>query len=92
MVTINRSIDQLIHATVTFNGGKHKIWFTVVYRWHNVLDRRSLWEDLCSVGNGVQGPWLIMGDFNAIYEIGHRKGGNQVTEKEMDDLLIVFII
>ncbi|KAF6154169.1 hypothetical protein GIB67_016421, partial [Kingdonia uniflora] len=39
---------------------------TFVYAKYEVIDRRSLWDDLISLSNGSSEPWLIAGDFNAI--------------------------
>ncbi|GLT69224.1 hypothetical protein SLA2020_413920 [Shorea laevis] len=38
-------------------------------------DRSSFWSLLESTGNRFQGPWILIGDFNAILSSAEKKGG-----------------
>lgn len=76
---------QVIHGRFSHNSISVEI--SMVYGLHNINDRKELWEELEKLGDSVQGPWLIMGDFNTIYESDQRQGGSVVTDKEMEDFL-----
>lgn len=61
-----------------------EFYFTVIYGLHSG-DRRSLWTELKEVGNMQQGPWLLMGDYNAILYADDRLNRNEVQEQETRD-------
>ncbi|PKI61934.1 hypothetical protein CRG98_017660 [Punica granatum] len=42
------------------------------------MEGRSLWADLMSLGSNIQGPWILMGDFNAVC------GRDEVKRKSRD--------
>ena len=44
--------------------GKEKFFLTIVYGFNKEEDRLSLWNDLISFG--IEEPWILLGDFNAI--------------------------
>ncbi|XP_062106372.1 uncharacterized protein LOC133817788 [Humulus lupulus] len=46
--------------------------------------RRVLWNDLAQVHLPIQ-PWLVLGDFNAVFDITDRLGGRPILGKEMED-------
>ncbi|XP_070031646.1 uncharacterized protein [Nicotiana tomentosiformis] len=46
---------------------------------------RGLWEALRSIQSSQQGPWLAMGDYNAVLQVEDRKYGNHVTEIKTKD-------
>lgn len=41
-------------------------FLAVVYPSPNRILGRRLWEDLCSAKLGLEGPWLVLGDFNSV--------------------------
>ncbi|XP_062088346.1 uncharacterized protein LOC133794920 [Humulus lupulus] len=53
-----------------------KAWFsiTIVYGFNEDNKRKQLWEDLKEVSAQVQGPWLLVGDFNDILFSKERVG------------------
>ncbi|XP_075080165.1 uncharacterized protein LOC142165528 [Nicotiana tabacum] len=53
-----------------------------VYEMHTIQDMMILWEDLKGTMNGINGPSLIMWDFNTIMSIEDRVQGNPVQEIE----------
>nr|XP_016465345.1 PREDICTED: uncharacterized protein LOC107788185 [Nicotiana tabacum] len=57
----------------------------IVYGLHIIEDRRGLWEALRSIQSSQQGPWLAMGDYNAVLQVEDRKYGNHVTEIKTKD-------
>ncbi|KAH0696782.1 hypothetical protein KY290_015929 [Solanum tuberosum] len=56
-----------------------------VYGLHTIEDRRSLWGKLRSINLRQQGPWLSMGDCNAIHRAEDRLIGSTIHEVETKD-------
>ena len=46
-----------------------------IYAPHSPQDRNSFWPTLTSVGSSFEGPWFLLGDFNAILSSVDKKGG-----------------
>lgn len=49
--------------------------FSFIYTSTFYINRRSLWSDLFSVHESINGPWLLAGDFNAILGTHEQIGG-----------------
>lgn len=81
--------DQIIHGYIKCLNMTNEFYFTVVYGLHTVEDRRGLWLQLSYLANGIQNPWLIMGDFNTILRQGDRINENAVMEVEIRDFKIL---
>lgn len=46
-----------------------------MYGLHTIGDRRALWKELVRFSRGVDCPWMIVGDFNAVLrKAGYRTG------------------
>ncbi|KAI0493152.1 hypothetical protein KFK09_027428 [Dendrobium nobile] len=58
-----KSSKQFIHGFVS-SPSIAPIALTAVYAANSVTDRFPLWKDLASIAEGINGPWIIMGDFN----------------------------
>lgn len=56
---------QLIHG-VLHSPSQPDCYVTVVYGSPHLQSRRDLWLYLRQIGGAIQGPWCILGDFNAI--------------------------
>ncbi|PHT81296.1 hypothetical protein T459_14311 [Capsicum annuum] len=50
-----------------------------------VDSKKLLWVKLKQIESSQQGPWLAMGDFNAIQKVEHRLIGSTVQEAEIKD-------
>jgi exonuclease III len=46
-----------------------------VYAPHTAQNRSALWSNLSELGNSFNGPWLLLGDFNAILSAADKCGG-----------------
>ncbi|XP_060967001.1 uncharacterized protein LOC133035175 [Cannabis sativa] len=65
---------QFVHSRVKVIGLGEEFYFTAVYGSNSALERRSLFEKLAGIGM-VNKPWLILGDFNAMFCFQDRNGG-----------------
>ncbi|XP_021866679.2 uncharacterized protein [Spinacia oleracea] len=77
--------EQLIHGIISARNGLFSTHFTAVYGLHTIENRKPLWADLCSLKNTITGPWLVMGDFNAVLLSGDRVNDTAVTNNETRD-------
>lgn len=74
-VEVIESSNQFIHLQVSWKG--HITWFvTVVYASTRVVRRQELWDDLSRLANTMDGPWVVLGDFNAILADHERRAGS----------------
>ncbi|WMV45671.1 hypothetical protein MTR67_039056, partial [Solanum verrucosum] len=81
---VDRS-KQHIHIEVDCRGINISFSFTVVYGLHTVADRRKLWEQLRSIHNNQQTPWVAMGDYNTFHRGEDRMVGDPVQDAEIRD-------
>ncbi|XP_074289100.1 uncharacterized protein LOC141614240 [Silene latifolia] len=77
---------QCIHTKVVDKVRRKEFWFTVVYGLNKLADREPLWASLRKYHSGINGPWMIGGDFNAIMDGHERIGGAPVTNAEIRPL------
>ncbi|KAL9670814.1 hypothetical protein QQ045_008372 [Rhodiola kirilowii] len=47
--------------------------------------RKSLWEELVDLSEGIDIPWLVAGDFNVISSWDEKSGGNRSDESHLHD-------
>ncbi|XP_062103511.1 uncharacterized protein LOC133814585 [Humulus lupulus] len=76
--------DQFIHCTVKIMGVMKPFFLTVIYGRNQLEERKRLWQALESQSLLVQ-PWLVAGDFNAIFDFDDRIGGRSITDMEKED-------
>ncbi|XP_074306336.1 uncharacterized protein LOC141641578 [Silene latifolia] len=76
-------VDNFIHLEVTDLGNHYHFWLTMVYAFNGVMDKKPLWDRLCSLKTGISGAWVICGDFNTVLTPVERLGGASTAE-EMD--------
>lgn len=53
------------------------VCFTGVYSSLRVLTKRALWEELRGVAWSITVPWLLAGDFNALFSNDEKQGGSR---------------
>ncbi|XP_074315296.1 uncharacterized protein LOC141651483 [Silene latifolia] len=85
-VTIFDIQIQSIHTKVVDKVRRKEFWFTMVYGMNKLADREPLWDSLRKYHSGLNGPWLVGGDFNAIMASNERIGGAPITNAEMRPL------
>ncbi|XP_074304182.1 uncharacterized protein LOC141638902 [Silene latifolia] len=79
--------SQSIHAKIYDKARQKRFWYTVVYGMNRNIEREQLWSSIRHYHQGIRGPWIICGDFNAILSRGERIGGAEVTNAEIQPLL-----
>nr|XP_019069479.1 uncharacterized protein LOC109120276 [Solanum lycopersicum] len=79
------SSAQLLHCQVNDRSKNYQFIVTIVYGFNTVEQRKSLWQEMKTISQGVTQPWLIAGDFNAILSTKDRLNGGQVTRNEIQD-------
>lgn len=82
-VNISFISAQLVHCKVNIVGGLSPFDFSVVYGLHTVATRRDLWIQLeaCYVST----PWIMGGDFNTMFNMEAKLGGNAINYFDIYD-------
>ncbi|XP_062089505.1 uncharacterized protein LOC133796040 [Humulus lupulus] len=75
---------QLVHCRIKVGGQQDFFFATVVYGSNSIGERKRLWDKLASIGH-LKIPWIIFGDFNAMFGYQDRIGGRQVLAKDIAD-------
>ncbi|XP_074300904.1 uncharacterized protein LOC141632241 [Silene latifolia] len=78
---------QFIHTIVQDLANGSMFYFTIVYAFNGIQERKSLWSRLVAFNLNIQGPWFLGGDFNAVLKPSERLGG-VTSEEEMEDFQI----
>jgi hypothetical protein len=78
--------DQFIHCEFYDVGGKLSHWISVIYAQNQLVNRKKLWIDIKNCANSIQGPWMVIGDFNNVLTVADRAGGKPVQPAEFYDL------
>ncbi|XP_062103395.1 uncharacterized protein LOC133814454 [Humulus lupulus] len=76
--------SQLVHCRVKVCGQQEVFYATVVYGSNSMGERKHLWDKLASIGH-LKHPWIIFGDFNAMFSFHDRNGGRQIVAKDFSD-------
>lgn len=58
--------------------------FTSIYASANKDRGRVIWEELFNISKTLANPWLIVGDFNDIFNISEKKGVDQVLARKCE--------
>lgn len=62
----------------------HSFHVSAVYAKCTTMARRSLWGAMEDVKNSVNGPWMLVGDFNTIATVEERSGGSAPNARNME--------
>ncbi|XP_059310476.1 uncharacterized protein LOC132061833 [Lycium ferocissimum] len=76
---------QFIHCQVSNRRSGDSCLMTVIYAFNTIEQRKSLWQELYTLGQLITIPWLIWGDFNAIMCAQDRLYSAPVTSSEVKD-------
>ncbi|XP_062113584.1 uncharacterized protein LOC133824649 [Humulus lupulus] len=83
-VEVLKESDQLIHVCVKEVKSNKMFYVTFVYGRNSIEERLSLWEDLSGLCFPTT-PWLVAGDFNAVFEGTDKVGGRTISSLELVD-------
>lgn len=86
-VTLIYLDTQFLDCQISDKLSSESMFVTFVYGLNNIGDRKLLWPGIYNISQSVTGPWLLEGDFNAIYSPEYRIGGDPVTSYEIKDFL-----
>ncbi|XP_062080716.1 uncharacterized protein LOC133785504 [Humulus lupulus] len=83
-VEVLQDSDQFIHAYVKELGSSKEFCLSFVYGRNTIDEQLQLWQDLSRLSFPVN-PWLVAGDFTAVFYFNDRLGGRDVAAMEMVD-------
>ncbi|PHT79156.1 hypothetical protein T459_17208 [Capsicum annuum] len=80
-----KTFAQLVHRLVQNRRKGHQFLITVIYGFNTMELRRTLWDELEHIAPGVNQPWLIAGEFNALLNPRDRQAGAPVTPADTQE-------
>ncbi|XP_074267046.1 uncharacterized protein LOC141590348 [Silene latifolia] len=75
---------QCINMKVTEVASSTQFYVSMVYAFNDLVDIRSLWNQLINFASNINGPWMVAGDFNCVLSHSERLGGTS-TDAEIDE-------
>ncbi|XP_075092565.1 uncharacterized protein LOC142172779 [Nicotiana tabacum] len=84
-VNLLKAEAQIIHCEAISKVGDLNCCLTIVYGFNTIEHRKSLWDNLRGAAVGINKPWLVVEDFNAIMFQDDRLFGNPITYTEIKD-------
>ncbi|XP_059658614.1 uncharacterized protein LOC132304932 [Cornus florida] len=76
-VTIIISKHHMILLQVVIRGTVTKFFISFVYAKNTDGERKQLWKDLEDSVQWIDGPWLLLGDWNVVRYNNEKKGGRR---------------
>ncbi|KAL2249899.1 UNVERIFIED_CONTAM: hypothetical protein Sindi_2463600 [Sesamum indicum] len=77
--------EQFIHCRATNKLVHTQHLVTIVYGINDVINRRSLWRDLCDLSGGIiNEAWFVIGDFNAVLDMSEVCGASGDIRQAME--------
>ncbi|XP_048491567.1 uncharacterized protein LOC125492871 [Beta vulgaris subsp. vulgaris] len=73
-VNIRLMNSQFIHCEIKPTQGVSEFNCTFVYGFNDQMSRGELWKGLRMIASNCRGPWVVMGDFNALSSVEDRIG------------------
>lgn len=82
-VSICYAFAQLVHCCVHITGVECPFFFSIVYGLNTIEQRKVLWDQLLSCS--TISPWHVGGDFNTMFAMDNKLGGNPVCYSDLED-------
>jgi len=76
---------QFIHCKVKGKTDDFEAYVTIVYGYNTMEQRKTLWQGIEKVAQGINGEWILWRDYNAILSQNDRLMGNPVTQADIQD-------
>ncbi|XP_074313453.1 uncharacterized protein LOC141648624 [Silene latifolia] len=73
-----------INMKVTEVASTTQFFVSIVYAFNDLVDRRSLWNQLINFASVINGPWMAAGEFNCVLSHTERLSGTS-TDAEIDE-------
>lgn len=80
-----RENAQMIHCEVIEKAGQVDYLMTIIYGFNTIEQTKGLWEELKTPAQGINKPWIVIGDFNAVMYVVDRNQGNPVQQGDVQD-------
>ena len=74
LANIKECSSHFMHLDVCSLAGKEKLLVTFVYAFNEEQGREILWEKLKELVASILEPWIMLGDFNDIFNSEERLG------------------
>jgi hypothetical protein len=78
--------DQCLAFEISYNNST--VYVAAVYANNSYIIRRKLWADLTMLQEQYIGPWLFLGDFNAVLGAHEKRGKRLPPRISCDDFLL----
>ncbi|KAL0348042.1 UNVERIFIED_CONTAM: hypothetical protein Sangu_1032000 [Sesamum angustifolium] len=85
LIFTRRIYRQVIHCRVTNKSSQLSFYISFTYGLYTVVNRRSMWEKLLELGQPLNMPWIILGDFNCVKSPAEKQLGVPPTWYELKD-------
>ncbi|GKU97282.1 hypothetical protein SLEP1_g10449 [Rubroshorea leprosula] len=82
-VDILSTSNQATHAVIQVSNNPlfpFNWFFSCIYDRPHFEIRNILWQELTTMANVIQGPWMIIGDFNDVVDQSEKFGGNDISQ------------
>ncbi|GLT61710.1 hypothetical protein SLA2020_343970 [Shorea laevis] len=82
--------NQAIHVVIQVSNNPLFLFnwfFSGIYGRPQFEIRNMLWQELFAMANIIQGPWMIIGDFNDVVDQSVKFGGNEISQTRAQDYL-----
>ncbi|KAK4422081.1 hypothetical protein Salat_2159100 [Sesamum alatum] len=78
---------QVIHFHITNKFSQLSFYISFAYGLYTIVNRRSMWEKLMDLGQPMNMPWLILGDFNCAKSTAEKQLSATPTWYELKDFV-----
>lgn len=82
-VSVLVSSAHSVHCNIRIMGVPCPFLLSVVYSLHTIGNRKELWSQLMRVATAS--PWLVGGDFNTMFSMDAKLGGNPINYNDIVD-------
>uniref|UniRef100_M1DHQ7 AP endonuclease/reverse transcriptase n=1 Tax=Solanum tuberosum TaxID=4113 RepID=M1DHQ7_SOLTU len=84
-VTVESSSEQQLTVLLQNQPLSLSFYVTIVYAKCDSIQRLELWDELFSIANRMDKPWIIGGDFNVVLNSEEKIGGLPVRDADCED-------
>ncbi|KAF8038462.1 hypothetical protein BT93_B1105 [Corymbia citriodora subsp. variegata] len=76
----------MIHGMIKVLSSGATLHYSAIYGEHTFIARRPLWMDLVQLSSSLSdSPWIVGGDFNAIWDPSDRQGSPDIWHPSFDE-------